>query len=215
MIATICTCENRLRLSEETLNSLVKNLNEAGFETKTVSDLCEIAQNNPEQLSDISKTVIYACQQRTVRSLFGWKGSEVHSIHRWKDDQIIAPVSSTFQKKYEAEDAWYPVLDKELCQNCGRCFDFCLFGVYENNGGNIQVINPQHCKNNCPACARMCPEKAIIFPKYGLSPINGGEEMEETFSREDMDAMYKERLKMKLKQRRTGITLLKDKSDKA
>lgn len=215
MIATICTCENRLRLSDKTLGNLVKELKEAGFETKTVSDLCEIAQNNPEQLAEISQTVVYACQKRTVQSLFRWKGSDVHSIHSWTDDQIIAPVSNTFQKKYEKEDAWYPVLDKSLCVNCGRCLDFCLFGVYVNNGGDIQVANPQLCKNNCPACARMCPETAIIFPKYGLSPINGGVELEEKFSKEDMDAMYKERLKMKLKQRRTGITLLKDQSDKA
>ena len=28
---------------------------------------------------------------------------------------------------------------------------------------------------NCPACARVCPYGAIIFPKYGESPINGDE----------------------------------------
>jgi ferredoxin len=35
------------------------------------------------------------------------------------------------------------------------------------------VANPSSCKNNCPACARICPETAIIFPKSGESPING------------------------------------------
>ena len=37
------------------------------------------------------------------------------------------------------------------------------------------MANPQSCKNNCPACARICPEAAIIFPKVGESPINGAE----------------------------------------
>ncbi len=35
------------------------------------------------------------------------------------------------------------------------------------------VAHPESCKNNCPACARICPETAIIFPKVGESPING------------------------------------------
>src|SRR5262249_33509663 len=29
------------------------------------------------------------------------------------------------------------------------------------------------CKTNCPACSRVCPEAAIMFPKYKAGPING------------------------------------------
>jgi ferredoxin len=40
------------------------------------------------------------------------------------------------------------------------------------------VKNPTSCKTDCPACARVCPETAIIFPKYSAPPINGGEAKE-------------------------------------
>ena len=32
---------------------------------------------------------------------------------------------------------------------------------------------PANCKTNCPACARICPEAAIMFPKLEEAPING------------------------------------------
>jgi len=69
---------------------------------------------------------------------------------------------------------WFPVIDYDRCRNCKQCLNFCLFGVYQlSEEGQVQVRNPWGCKTNCPACARMCPEKAIIFPKYPDAPING------------------------------------------
>jgi NAD-dependent dihydropyrimidine dehydrogenase PreA subunit len=68
------------------------------------------------------------------------------------------------------------VLDYARCTSCGQCFEFCLFGVYtKTSEGKVLVAHPESCKNNCPACARICPEAAIIFPKVGESPINGAE----------------------------------------
>jgi len=89
--------------------------------------------------------------------------------------------------------------------------DFCLFGVYSSENGHIKVVKPENCKNNCPACARICPSRAIIFPKYDKSPINGGLDEEEHFAPDEMDAMYRERLKYKLQQRRESVSLLKNK----
>jgi NAD-dependent dihydropyrimidine dehydrogenase PreA subunit len=55
-----------------------------------------------------------------------------------------------------------------------QCLSFCLFGVYGVDGGKrIQVQNNDNCKTNCPACSRVCPEAAIMFPKYKAGPING------------------------------------------
>ena len=71
---------------------------------------------------------------------------------------------------------WFPVIDYDRCINCGQCLDFCLFGVYERDEENkVVVAQPANCKNNCPACARICPKVAIIFPKLTEAPINGAE----------------------------------------
>jgi len=62
---------------------------------------------------------------------------------------------------------WYPVLDDERCINCGHCLQFCLFGVYEYDElGKVIVTHPEKCKPGCPACSRICPQGAIIFPHY-------------------------------------------------
>ncbi len=71
---------------------------------------------------------------------------------------------------------WFPVIDYDRCKNCKQCLNFCLFGVYTLSAeGRVDVRNPANCKTNCPACARLCPQSAIIFPKYTGSPINGDE----------------------------------------
>ena len=60
---------------------------------------------------------------------------------------------------------WYPVIDGSRCANCQHCLQFCLFGVYELDAqGKVEVRRPQQCKTGCPACARICPHSAIMFP---------------------------------------------------
>jgi ferredoxin len=44
----------------------------------------------------------------------------------------------------------------------------------------VAVTNPSACKTDCPACARICPENAIIFPKSTDEAINGAELDRET-----------------------------------
>jgi MinD superfamily P-loop ATPase len=65
------------------------------------------------------------------------------------------------------------VIDRGRCTQCRKCLSFCLFSVYEFADGEVRVARPANCKNNCPACARVCPARAIIFPKCKDSPING------------------------------------------
>ena len=82
---------------------------------------------------------------------------------------------------------WFPVIDYSRCTNCMQCLSFCLFDVYGVDGNSkIQVQNNDNCKTNCPACSRVCPEVAIMFPKYQSGPINGDEVNESDLGREKM-----------------------------
>lgn len=71
---------------------------------------------------------------------------------------------------------WYPVIDYGRCTNCLECLDFCLFGVYGVDAlERILVENQDQCKKGCPACSRVCPQQAIIFPEYKAAAIAGAD----------------------------------------
>jgi NAD-dependent dihydropyrimidine dehydrogenase PreA subunit len=82
---------------------------------------------------------------------------------------------------------WFPVIDYSRCTNCMQCLSFCLFDVYGVSADRkIQVQNQTNCKTDCPACSRVCPEVAIMFPKYRHGPINGEEVTTDDVRREAM-----------------------------
>ena len=82
---------------------------------------------------------------------------------------------------------WFPVIDYDRCTNCMQCLSFCLFGVYGVDAQNkIQAQNHDNCKTNCPACSRVCPEAAIMFPKYKAGPINGDVVQDSDLGKEKM-----------------------------
>lgn len=69
---------------------------------------------------------------------------------------------------------WYPVIDFSRCTNCMECIDFCLFGVYGvDNLETIVVEQADNCRKGCPACSRVCPQNAIIFPQHKTPAIAG------------------------------------------
>jgi NAD-dependent dihydropyrimidine dehydrogenase PreA subunit len=82
---------------------------------------------------------------------------------------------------------WFPVIDYSRCTNCMQCLSFCLFDVYGVSAeSKIQVQHQNNCKTECPACSRVCPEVAIMFPKYRHGPINGEEVKADDIRREAM-----------------------------
>ncbi len=75
-----------------------------------------------------------------------------------------------------AKRRWYPVIDYSRCTNCMECIDFCLFGVYGVDSlDRILVEEQDSCKKGCPACSRVCPENAIIFPGHKTPGIAGSD----------------------------------------
>ena len=73
---------------------------------------------------------------------------------------------------------WYPVIDYSRCTNCMECIDFCLFGVYGvDKIETILVEQPDNCRKGCPACSRVCPENAIMFPQHKTPAIAGSNDL--------------------------------------
>ncbi len=165
----ICRCAGRRLLKQEALEPLLRQDGAV-----TVPDLCQAAAAKDPVLGQIAGAefpVVCACHPRAVRALFAFAGFPLPQNTEFINLRISSGGSSV-----QSDAAWYPVIDENRCTNCGQCFEFCLFGVYEkNSAGKVRVVNPHSCKNNCPACARICPAAAIIFPKVGEAPINGAE----------------------------------------
>jgi len=72
---------------------------------------------------------------------------------------------------------WYPVVDFSRCTHCGECLNFCLFGVFSvDDQERIVIEMPDACRPGCPACARICPSGAIMFPQHADPAIAGDPE---------------------------------------
>ena len=117
-------------------------------------------------------------------------GQEVHFRSLSDGDPLGAAREvreTTGARKLEAWKPWFPVIDFDRCTNCMQCLTFCLFDVYGvDKQQQITVQNEDNCKTDCPACSRVCPEVAILFPKYGKGPINGDIVRAEDIQREAM-----------------------------
>jgi Pyruvate/2-oxoacid:ferredoxin oxidoreductase delta subunit len=115
----------------------------------------------------------------------------VHDISGLESTDVTALVENTRGERPMNQPGqwkpWFPVIDYSRCTNCMQCLSFCLFDVYGvSSAGKIQVQNNDNCKTNCPACSRVCPEVAIMFPKYSAGPINGEPVRDSDLKREAM-----------------------------
>jgi NAD-dependent dihydropyrimidine dehydrogenase PreA subunit len=186
--ALVCSCSQRGLIPPAAVDTLCAELATQGWQTKVVPDLCEMATQTPTTLRELAQArdfLVAACRPRAARWLLHLAGvARPVSQIQFQDlrPRSPAPASATTQPVPSPHDdstgvwpAWFPVIDYGRCTGCRQCVSFCAFGVYSVAGKEVLVTAPSNCKDNCPACARICPTLAIMFPKVADTPINGDE----------------------------------------
>lgn len=190
-----CNCGAGVITSDksEQIKSMLKNLDADVYQ---LDDFCGIALNRKDFIRAIDqkygRKIIVACYPRAIKNLLVQNdleisGSQVLNFRelssaeiksRLKTDFLFAEgkASETLVESGLDVPAWYPVIDQPLCIDCGKCFKFCLFGVYTFENKQLKVVKPLSCKNNCPACGRNCPTSAIIFPRLKENSVLAGAE---------------------------------------
>ena len=72
--------------------------------------------------------------------------------------------SGTYMSIPREKIPWYPVIDEDLCTNCGTCVEFCSNGVFALDDIHTKVVAPYSCVVGCSACESQCESQAIRFP---------------------------------------------------
>lgn len=191
-----CRCGGGI-FSEAESDKLSDALRDLDAEVFELHDLCSLTLHEKEIAgltgNQPSKKIIIACSPRAVRALLHQNGLVAGAFElvnfREKSADEVARIlvnehgisSGTACYRHVVSKlgvpAWYPVIDYERCTFCGQCAHFCLFGVYKSGRKSLAVVNPLACKNNCPACGRICPESAIIFPRLPENSVLSGAEV--------------------------------------
>ena len=201
MPVLLCRCAQAKVLPEPSLQAARQNLRQAGVEFCEVADLCALAQNRDPRLPTFATadSTIVACHPRAVHWLFAAAGAPlapgVRLINLRTGDAAAlqeqlrqvapSPAPTADLAEPTTQKAWFPVIDFARCTQCLQCLSFCLFDVYAVDAAkHISVERPANCKPDCPACSRVCPEAAIMFPKYAAAPIDGSPVTPENVGRE-------------------------------
>lgn len=192
-ITFICLCRHTQRIDEETRQTITTIQHTENRPVVLINDLCAMAARDRSALLTLLETgehKIFACQPRAVKGMLQWRGwdssnenVEFFNLNESQSQPLEVLrehglVPGTVKRNIISACCdwipWFPVIDGDRCKDCKQCVSFCLFGVYATDDqGRVFVKNPSACKTNCPACARVCPEAAIMFPKSEESPING------------------------------------------
>ena len=210
-----CHCANAKVIPTATKTAVLEGLNRADVEFDAVSDLCEMAARGDTRLRELASAealTVAACYPRAVKWLFASAGAQLPEsttkVWNMRVETSEAVVQGVLESDVRRSTAaavvpptqpesqlgptsgwkpWFPVIDYTRCTNCMQCLSFCLFDVYGVSADQkIQVQNQSNCKTECPACSRVCPEVAIMFPKYRHGPINGEEIKSDDVRREAM-----------------------------
>jgi NAD-dependent dihydropyrimidine dehydrogenase PreA subunit len=223
-----CNCGGKI-IEEARKNEIAEFLKDSTADVIQLSDLCGLSVTEKEttyqMLKDAEELLIIACYPRTLHLLLKDIGikpdtipTQVLNFKELDNESIFKAVQASLENSgspsafetLSTKDEWipwFPIIDKERCTDCGQCANFCLFGVYEYTDQKVKVVYPQGCKNNCPACARICPHTAIIFPKYIQGgAISGSDVIDEVAEQQrqlqDMDSILGSDIYSALEQRK-------------
>ncbi len=191
-----CNCAHSGVIDAGRKREVFDGLADRGVEFEAVADLCGLAARKDPALAALAGAdgvTVVACYPRAVRALFDAAGAplpadaQILNMREAGAEEILSalPAGDAAREKTQPPQPddewipWFPVIDADRCTNCKQCMGFCLFGVYGLSGDDRVVVeSPANCKTNCPACARICPAVAIIFPKHEAAPINGADDGE-------------------------------------
>lgn len=229
----LCRCISNKLYNKDVVNKLIDYISSFEVNIYDIDDLCGLSVINKEQINKIFNNeinIILSCYDRSIKSLtkdlnVDFNKIKLVNIHKKTFEEIQSEINDLKIKTGKSQVTtikigndwipWFPVIDYSRCSNCKQCLNFCLFGVYSrSDDGKIKVTQPKNCKTNCPACARICPSIAIIFPKHNEAPINGdeitNEENEKNRVKIDMqkllgDDPYKTLLERRLKNRKNSL----------
>jgi len=198
-----CNCKGE-SIDSYLLQTIGKYLEKLNVDVTILTDLCGVAACNKNLLTNLfinnTEYLVIGCYRRTMKLLFEQINNDffaqtdfehINLLQATSKEEVIDTINrfcgsykgSSVHREIREDSgwpSWYPIIDYTRCTGCGQCADFCLFGVYEKNSNSVKVVNQKGCKNNCPACARICPATAIIFPKYTQGgAIGGSDEIDE------------------------------------
>jgi len=183
------TNDSRERMAEDMLAALLSR--KAGLHVLMIPHLYHLPENDrrvKEELANLVGPVVFVSRLHPRPAEWLLRRQHVKcplltlDIRAFANPQacLDAFLNSEFARKHhrtpggtgsvrevdaDVKERWYPVIDYSRCANCKQCSQFCLFGVYElDEAGKVTVASPDNCKPGCPACSRICPRGAIMFP---------------------------------------------------
>ena len=92
------------------------------------------------------------------------------------DCDVEEPNANIFLKtkidKSEEVTVSYPEIDKEKCDFCGKCSEFCAYNAIAVVPSNILVF-PELC-HSCGGCELVCPKDAVNWHKRVIGKVEHG-----------------------------------------
>ena len=208
----LCECANADIIASGVKQAVIAGLEDAGIDAYRVPDLCRLAADRDPALGALAAPgglTVIACHPRAVRWLIDAAGCEldpqslrVLNMRTMEAGQIIQQAladggasAADIAPPLPGQDAewppWFPVIDYERCGNCRQCLNFCLFGVYGLEGEEkIAIDEADACRAGCPACSRICPEGAIMFPMHKDPGIAGDPEASRSGLKLDLSQLF-------------------------